>query len=145
MPEDAHSAEDAHREGEEAPAVTGGHASRAPSGTAADDAGDGARRDGDTIGVNATYALLAQLAGAAFTAVLTLFLARKLGTHGFGIYSLALGVSALLLFPSDFGVSTAAARFIAERRGDRAAVASVLADSVRLKLLASVAMSALLF
>jgi O-antigen/teichoic acid export membrane protein len=145
MPEDAHSAESAHRDGEEAPAVTGGHASRAPSGAAGDDAGDGARRDGDTIGVNATYALLAQLAGAAFTAVLTLFLARKLGTHGFGIYSLALGVSALLLFPSDFGVSTAAARFIAERRGDRAAVASVLADSVRLKLLASIAMSALLF
>jgi O-antigen/teichoic acid export membrane protein len=107
-------------------------------------AGD-ARSSGDTISANAAYSFLAQIAGAAFTAAITFFLARKLGTHGFGVYSLSLGFGALLLFPSDFGISTAAARFIAERRGDPAAVAQVLADSLKLKLLVSLAMSVLLF
>lgn len=100
---------------------------------------------GDTIGANAVYSLLAQVLGAGFTAALTVFLARKLNTHGFGIYSLALGISALLLFPADFGISTSVARFVAERRGDRTGIASVLADGLRLKLLVSIAMSAMLF
>jgi O-antigen/teichoic acid export membrane protein len=100
---------------------------------------------GDTISRNAAFSLLAQLTGAAFTAAITVFLARRLGTHGFGVYSLALGVGALFLFASDFGVSTAVARFIAERRHDRASVAAVLADGLRLKVLVSAAMSVLLF
>src|SRR5579859_415490 len=146
MPEDAHSAEDAQRAGSEASdAVARGGAAGTVAGPGADAPTDGAERDGDTIGVNAAYSLLAQIAGALFTLVLTVFLARRLGTHGFGVYSLALGIGALLLFPSDLGVSTAAARFIAERRGDRTAIASLLADSLRLKLVASVVMSVLLF
>jgi O-antigen/teichoic acid export membrane protein len=99
----------------------------------------------DTIARNAVFALLAQYAGAAFTAGLTIFLARELGTRGFGVYSLAIGVGALLLFPADFGVSTAVARFIAEQRHDRASVAAVVRDGLRLKMLVSAAMSALLF
>jgi O-antigen/teichoic acid export membrane protein len=101
------------------------------------------RRRDDTISKNAGFAFLAQLAGATFTAVLTLFLARRLGTHGFGVYSLALGIAALVLLPSDFGISTSAARFVAEHRGDHARVTAVLADSLRLKLLISAAIAAL--
>ncbi len=99
---------------------------------------------GETISRNAALAFAAQLVGAAFTTGLTLFLARRLGSHGFGVYSLALGIGGLVLMPSDFGISTSAARFVAEHRGDRARVLSVLADSLRLKLLVSVVIAALL-
>lgn len=100
---------------------------------------------GETIGRSATLALSAQLVGAAFTAGLTLFLARRLGTGGFGVFSLALGIAGLVLLPSDFGISTSCARFVAEHRGDRSAVTSVLADTLRIKLLVSAAVAALLW
>jgi O-antigen/teichoic acid export membrane protein len=99
----------------------------------------------DTIRRNTTFAFIAQITGQFFTAGLTIFLARQLGTHGYGIYSLALGIGGLLLFPADFGISTSASRFVAERLGDRTAVASVTADAVRLKLIVSATLSALLF
>jgi len=107
--------------------------------------GAGAFGSGDTISRNAGFSLAAQLVGATFTAAILFFLARRLGTHGFGVYSLALGIGLLLLFPSDFGVSTAVARFVAEQRHDRAAVAAVLSDGLRLKVLVSAVMSVLLF
>src|SRR5436305_8324751 len=69
---------------------------------------------GGAIRRNAVYSLLSQIVGAAFTAGLTLFLARRLGTHGFGVYSLALGIGSLVLFPMDCGISTSMARFVAE-------------------------------
>jgi O-antigen/teichoic acid export membrane protein len=106
---------------------------------------EGDRGRGEAISTNAAFAFLALLAGATFTAGLTLFLARRLGTGGFGVYSLALGISGLVLFPLDFGISTSAARFVAEHRGDRARVASLLADSLRLKVLVSAAVAALLY
>src|SRR5204863_7497970 len=53
-------------------------------------------------------------------------------------------VGALLFLPSDFGISNAAARFIAERRGDRSAVAALMSDAVRLKLMISGVLSAAL-
>ncbi len=105
-------------------------------------AGDGG--GGETIGRNAALAFAAQLVGAAFTAGLTLFLARRLGSHGFGVFSLALGIGGLVLMPSDFGISTSAARFVAEHRGERSRVLSVLADALRLKLLVSTAIAVLL-
>ncbi|HEX3511616.1 MAG TPA: oligosaccharide flippase family protein [Solirubrobacteraceae bacterium] len=99
---------------------------------------------GERISKNAALSLVAQLAGAAFTAALTLFLARELGTGGFGVLSLALGIAGLALLPSDFGISASSARFIAEQKGDRARAAAVLADSLRVKLLISTAVAALL-
>jgi O-antigen/teichoic acid export membrane protein len=100
---------------------------------------------GETIKRNAALSFSAQLVGAAFTAGLTLFLARRLGSHGFGVFSLALGVAGLVLMPSDFGISTSAARFVAEHRGDRPRVLSVVADALRLKLLVSAVVTALLW
>jgi O-antigen/teichoic acid export membrane protein len=87
---------------------------------------------------------LARLGSAAFTAALTLFLARYLGTDDFGVFSLALGIGSLLLLAADFGISNAAARFIAERRTSRAAVADVLRTATRLKLVLAVVVCAAL-
>ncbi len=99
---------------------------------------------GESIGRNSAFSMLALLVGATFTAGLTVFLARRLGTTGFGAFSLALGIAGLAVLPSDFGISTSVARFVAEHRGDRERVASVLADGLRVKLLISVAIAALL-
>ncbi|MBV8987164.1 MAG: oligosaccharide flippase family protein [Solirubrobacterales bacterium] len=104
----------------------------------------GARR-ADSITRNTAFYFAAQVTGAAFTAGLTIFLARRLGSHGYGIFSLALGVAGLVALPSDFGISNSVARFVAEHRNDHRRVAAVLADGLRLKLIASVAVSALLF
>lgn len=90
-----------------------------------------------TIAGNALFAFLVRLATSAFTAVSTLFLARYLGPATYGIFALALGVSLLVLRPADLGITAAASRFVAERHGDLPAVARVMADSLRLKLLAS--------
>ncbi len=89
-------------------------------------------------------ALLAQLTGAAFTAGLTIFLARKLGSHGYGILTLGLGITGLVLVPSDFGISHAVARFVAEHFGDRPRITAVLADGLRLKFLAAVCVAGIL-
>jgi O-antigen/teichoic acid export membrane protein len=101
----------------------------------------------DTTGAarNTAYALATQLTTAAFTAVLTLYLVRALGPADFGLFSLALGIAALVFLPSDFGISQSAARFIAERRDDRGAVAELFADALRIKLLAGAVVSVVLF
>src|SRR5436190_17189414 len=99
---------------------------------------------GDTIARNTGFALAAQAITATFTAGLTIFLVRALAPHSYGIFALALAVGALALQPSDFGISQSAARFIAERRAERGAVAAILADALRLKLIAGIAVLAAL-
>jgi O-antigen/teichoic acid export membrane protein len=91
----------------------------------------------ESIARNTVFALATHAATAAFTAVVTIFLARYLGPEGFGVFALAVGVGAVLLLPGDAGISTAAARFIAERRGNDRAVARVLRDASRLRLVSS--------
>lgn len=90
-----------------------------------------------SAGRNTLLAFLTQLVTGAFTALLTIYLVRALGPHEFGILALAIGVGTLLLLPSDFGISGSAARFIAERFGDDRAIAAVMADALRLKLVIS--------
>lgn len=89
----------------------------------------------DGVGRNTFFSFLTQLTTAAGTAVLTLFLVRQLGPHEFGLLSIAIGLSGLVLLPADFGITLSASRFIAERRNHLPAVAAVLADALRLKLL----------
>lgn len=74
-----------------------------------------------------------QLIGVLFTGALTLFLVRALSPDGYGVFALALSVSALLLLPADLGLSQSAARFIAERRGDRSQMAAVLGHTIAIK------------
>ena len=100
---------------------------------------------GDSIARNTLFAFASRLSGAIFMAVLTLYLVRALGAAGYGVLALALAVEGLLLLPSDFGVSAAAGRFIAERRGDRNAIARVLADALKLKLITATSASIALF
>jgi len=101
-------------------------------------------RNTDSIKRNTALAFLVQITGAAFTACLTIFLARALGAGGYGVFSVALGISGLVLLPSDFGVSNSVARFVAEHRADHARVEAVLADGLRLKFLAAAVISVLL-
>lgn len=90
---------------------------------------------GDTIARNTAAALAVQLTTAAFTAVLTLYLVRALGPAGYGVFALAVGLAALLTLPSDFGISSSTARFVAEHREDSRAVAGLVGDAFKLKLL----------
>jgi O-antigen/teichoic acid export membrane protein len=101
----------------------------------------------DSIVRNAVFAGASRLSGAAFTVVLTIFLVRYLGPEEYGVFALALGVGGLLTIPADLGISVSVARFIAEKRGDPDAMATLVADATRLKLFvtggASLALAAL--
>jgi O-antigen/teichoic acid export membrane protein len=99
----------------------------------------------DSIARNTAFALATQLTSAAFTAIITFYLVRALGPSSYGVFALAVGVGALVLIASDFGITQSAERFIAEHRGDRAGVAGVLADALKLKLVTASALCALLF
>jgi O-antigen/teichoic acid export membrane protein len=94
---------------------------------------------------NSTFALLTQLATAFFTAVLTLYLVRALGPARYGIFALAISIGGIVLLPSDFGISTSAVRFVAENQTDRNAVASVVSDALKLKLVVSTIVCSALF
>ena len=83
---------------------------------------------------NTAFALAAQVATGAFTAGVTLYLVRALGPTQYGLFALAMAISAVVAVPADFGVTSSATRFIAEVRGHTAAIADVLAAAVRFKL-----------
>jgi O-antigen/teichoic acid export membrane protein len=80
----------------------------------------------------------AKLVGGLFTAAIVVFLSRRLGPTGYGVFALALSVATLVELPSDFGIAVSLPRFIAEHRDDRQTVIELLADAIRLKLLGSV-------
>ena len=88
----------------------------------------------DSIARNTLFATANTIVTASFAVVLTLYLIRALDPRGYGLYTLALAVGALFALLMDFGISSSAARFIAERRGDRPAIAAYIADALRLKL-----------
>lgn len=103
------------------------------------------RTPSPSLSRNTVLALAIQLTGAAFTAGLTLFLTRALEPKGFGVFSIALSIGALLSVPGDFGVTQSAARFLAEHRGDRTAGAGVVGDALKLKLVGTTLVSGALF
>jgi O-antigen/teichoic acid export membrane protein len=89
---------------------------------------------------NTLFSLASQMISALFTMGLTLFLVRKLGPTDYGVLALAASVGLILLLVSDFGLSTAAARFAADTPTDRVHVAAVLRTALGLKLIASAVM-----
>jgi O-antigen/teichoic acid export membrane protein len=91
----------------------------------------------DSIARNTGFSFAVKITGAVFTAGMTLYLVRALGPKEFGIFALALSVGGLVVVPSNLGISPAAARFIAEARGDPEAVRDVVASAFRLKLVVS--------
>ena len=94
---------------------------------------------------NTWLAFATQAVTAVLTAILTLYLTRKPGPHGFGEFSLAFTVSGLLLLVADLGIAPSASRFIAERRRDRRTAALVLGNALALKLVVSLISSGALF
>jgi O-antigen/teichoic acid export membrane protein len=88
----------------------------------------------ERVSRSASFAFLVQLVGAALTAVLTIFLGRRLSEADFGYFTFAVGVLTIATLFADIGITSSSGRFVAERRGDRAAAASVFRTSARLKL-----------
>ncbi|MDQ2760336.1 MAG: oligosaccharide flippase family protein [Actinomycetota bacterium] len=113
-------------------------------GADADAALGGLPEASDTIVRGSVLAFAAQAVGGLSTGALTVFLARRLGSAGFGVFSLALSIETLLLLVSDLGVIQALQRFVAENRHDRSAVGAVVGDAIRLKLMSSLAGAAAL-
>jgi O-antigen/teichoic acid export membrane protein len=95
--------------------------------------------DPDSIARNTGFSLAVRLSSAVFTAALTVFLVRYLGPDDYGVFALALSVGTIALLPSNLGVSQAAARYIAERRGHPERVAAVVSDALFLKLVIATA------
>jgi stage V sporulation protein B len=98
----------------------------------------------DSIARSTVFALASQVATGGFTMVITVFLVRALDPHGYGVYALALAFAAIVVLPADFGVSSSTARFIAEQRGNTAAVAAIVVKGLRLKVVLTSAMALLL-
>jgi O-antigen/teichoic acid export membrane protein len=86
---------------------------------------------------NAVHALGYQLITAAFTAALTVYLVRALAPHQYGLFALALAIAGLWEIPSDLGISSSAARFVAASLGDGGRVAEITSAALRLKLAVS--------
>ena len=99
----------------------------------------------DSVSRNAAFAVVTRLSTAAITAFVALFLGRQLGPQVYGYFALAMSIGAVSTFLADLGITSATPRFLAERRHDRAAVAAVLGDAMRLKAFAAVPVSVLLF
>jgi O-antigen/teichoic acid export membrane protein len=100
---------------------------------------------GDTISRNAMFGLATQMSTALFTAVLTLYLVRALSPAEYGTLALAIGITGLLLKPSDIGTTQATARYVAERHGDAAGVRGVLGMALPMKLLTASSIALVLF
>lgn len=107
--------------------------------------GDPGARRRRGLARNAGLALTSQLVSAGFTAILTIFLARRLGPEGYGVFAIAVGLGAVLVLPADAGISSSVARFLAERVEDRSAIGSLLADALRLKVAAALFVCVALF
>jgi O-antigen/teichoic acid export membrane protein len=88
-----------------------------------------------SIARNTALALLTKLTTGFFTAGLLLYLVRALGPDSFGVFALATGLGEIAFLLADFGIPYSTSRFLAESRNDRAAIAALLADALRLKLL----------
>jgi O-antigen/teichoic acid export membrane protein len=103
------------------------------------------RMSEERISRSAGYAFLAQMVGAALTAILTIFLGRSLSAEEFGSLTFALGVVALAGLFADLGIASSTGRFMAERRDDPAAAAAVFRTGMRLKLRVGLVASVTLF
>jgi O-antigen/teichoic acid export membrane protein len=107
--------------------------------------GEPPARQGDTISRNAMFGLATQMSTSLFTAVLTLYLVRALSPAEYGTLALAIGITGLLLKPSDIGTTQATARYVAERHGDDAGVRGVLGMALPMKLLTATGIAVALF
>ncbi|MGA2013766.1 MAG: oligosaccharide flippase family protein [Solirubrobacteraceae bacterium] len=94
---------------------------------------------------NTMLALATQVAGAAFTGGLTLYLVRALGVSGYGIYALAVSIGALVLYPAGMGLPWAVGRFLADHRDDVGQLRAIFVLGLRLQLAAAAVAGVALF
>ncbi len=94
---------------------------------------------------NTLLQLVSQIATTVFTAGLTLYLVRALGVSSYGLYTLAMAVGGLLLFPAGFGLPISVGRFLADHRGDLSQVRAILRLGLRLQVPAATAVGLGLF
>jgi O-antigen/teichoic acid export membrane protein len=87
----------------------------------------------------------AQLAGLVFTSVLTLYLVRALGPRAYGVYTLAVSIGALAVFPALWGLPFAIGRFLADHRHSARQVSHIFAMGLRLQVPAAVFTAFVLF
>ncbi len=110
-----------------------------PASTAAAHEGD------DTVLRGAWFSFAARFGGGLLTGGLTVFLAHRLGSTGYGVFALALSFETLLFLLSDYGVIQAAPRFVAENRHDRRRMGEYVGDAIRLKIVGVMLISVALF
>jgi len=94
---------------------------------------------------NTLLQFASQIATAAFTSVLTLYLVRALGASGYGVYALAVSVGTLLLLPAGLGLPWAVGRFLADHRADIDHARAILILGLKLQFPAAVLAGAGLF
>jgi O-antigen/teichoic acid export membrane protein len=94
---------------------------------------------------NTLLQLASQIATAAFTSGLTLFLVRRLGASGYGIYSLAYSIGGLALLPAGLGLPTSVGRFLADHRTNMAQLRAILALGMKLQAPAALVSGVALF
>ena len=94
-----------------------------------------------SVGVAAVFVLL--VAGAAFTFVFNVLLARLIGASGAGLYFIAMTVVDVSVTIARLGLETAVLRFasVAQNRGDRGSLAAVYRKSLLLILVTAVAIA----
>jgi len=98
----------------------------------------------ERVSRGATFALLAQLVGGVFTAILTIFLGRDLSAEALGAFTFGLSIITLATLFADLGISSSTARFLAERRDQPKAAAAVFRTAVRLKLFTGIPVTVIL-
>ena len=100
----------------------------------------------DSIARNTLFATVNGVLSAAFAAVLTLYLVRRARPARLRrLHARARCRARSFALVMDFGISSSAGRFIAERRGDRRAIADYVADALRLKVVIAGLLGVVLF
>jgi O-antigen/teichoic acid export membrane protein len=106
---------------------------------------DSPERTPESVRRSTLFAGGVQLAGTVFTALLTLFLVRALSRGDYGRYAIAIAVGSIVLLPSDFGISSSAARSIAEAYGNKKKIAQIFSVALRLKLISALVIGGIIF
>jgi len=94
---------------------------------------------------NTLLQLGSQVAGAVFTAGLTLYLVRTLGASGYGVYALATTIGVLVVLPAGLGLPWAIGRFLADHIDDLDQLRSIFLLGLRLQATAGLLAAGALF
>lgn len=103
------------------------------------------RPKGQSLLHSSFYLFISLILGAVITSILGIILARILGPEAYGVFALALGVTALLIIPADLGLSQATATFLAAKQDDKKEAKGLVLKSLFLKSIGAGGISIALF